>query len=103
MKQTLLPFGQCTPKTAGRIPECSGKHPSLRSIQNCKKCYTIAALRNRCASTTNVMTGQPVGIWGTKDQMLERLIKNARVQERSKISAGIFAYSISLQCCCCII
>ena len=99
MKQTFLTFGHNTPKKSGRTPECSGNHPSLSSIRNCKKCYTIAALRKRCANTTSLTTGQTVGTWGTKEQVLERLINNARPNQRNKMSEGMSAHSNLLQSC----
>ena len=99
MKQTFLTFGHNTPKKPGRTPECSGNHPSLSSIRNCKKCYTIAALRKRCANTTSLTTGQTVGTWGTKEQVLERLINNARPNQRNKMSEGMSAHSNLLQFC----
>lgn len=98
MQRTLLSFGCTHTRTNNKpIPECSGHHPNLNSIQKCKKCYTIIALRKRCSNTINALTGQTLGTWGTKEQLLERIVKNSKapLRQSKKLCDGSFAlYSV---------
>ena len=84
MKQSSLDFGgRKKISESKKIRECSG-HADLRQIRFCKACFTIYSLRLKCANTKNATTGQPLGIWGTKEQMLQRLLKNSAKQQMSK-------------------
>ena len=67
MKQTFLAFGQA--KKNVKQCECAG-HSDLREIINCKHCFTINELKKKCANTRNAVTGEPLGQWGTKQQLL---------------------------------
>ena len=75
MKQSFLAFGQARKST--KKCECSG-HSDLRDIIDCKYCFTINELKKKCASTRNAVTGEPLGQWGTKQQLLQRLLKNGK-------------------------
>ena len=83
MKQTLLSFGQKTNQK-----ECAGFHPNLDSIRDCQRCFTITALRKRCSQAINVTTGETLGIWGTKEQLLARLIKNSELRKNGQSPPG---------------
>ena len=83
MKQTLLSFGQKTNQK-----ECAGFHPNLNSIRDCQRCFTITTLRKRCSQAINVATGQTLGIWGTKEQLLARLIKNSELRKNVQSTPG---------------
>ena len=83
MKQTLLSFGQKTNQK-----ECAGFHPNLDSIRDCQRCFTITALRKRCSQAINVATGQTLGIWGTKEQLLARLIKYSELRKNVQSTPG---------------
>ena len=76
MKQTLLTFG-------GKVAKCTGVHEKLQTIRSCKQCYTISSLRRRCTSTISFKTGQPLGKYGTKNQLLARLIENAELHKNN--------------------
>ena len=86
MKQSSLAFGQR--KSHNKIRECAG-HADLNEIRTCKICFTINELKKKCASIRNVQTGEPLGQWGTKEQLLQRLLKNIRKKQcMSKVSGG---------------
>ena len=83
MKQTSLAFGQR--KSCTTVRECAG-HTDLGEIRTCKYCFTISFLKKKCGSTPNVTTGDMLGQWGTKEQMLQRLLKNSEKKQRSQIA-----------------
>ena len=87
MKQSFLAFGQT--KKSIEILECAG-HTDLREIRDCKYCFTINALKKKCKSTQNAQTGEPLGQWGTKEQLLQRLLKNSKnsQKKRQEVSVG---------------
>ena len=82
MKQTSLAFGQR--KSCTTVRECAG-HTDLGEIRTCKYCFTISFLKKKCGSTPNVTTGDMLGQWGTKEQMLQRLLKNSEKKQRLQI------------------
>ena len=82
MKQSSLAFGQR--KSCTTVRECEG-HTDLRQIRTCKFCFTIASLKKRCGSTPNVITGNMLGRWGTREQMLQRLLKNAQKKQQRRL------------------
>ena len=82
MKQTSLAFGQR--KSCTTVRECAG-HTDLGEIRTCKYCFTISFLKKKCGSTPNVTTGDMLGQWGTKEQMLQRLLKNSEKKQRPQI------------------
>ena len=90
MKQTLLSFGGKATKSSKKIPVCSCVHDQLHTIRTCKRCYTIAALRKRCTSTISATTGQSLGTYGTKEELLTRLIKNLQLRKNGNVSEGKF-------------
>lgn len=83
MKQTSLAFGQR--KSCTTVRECAG-HTDLGEIRTCKYCFTITFLKKKCGSTPNVTTGDMLGQWGTKEQMLQRLLKNSEKKQRLQIA-----------------
>ena len=87
MNQSFLAFGQ--KKKSIEILECAG-HTDLREIRDCKYCFTINALKKKCKSTQNAQTGEPLGQWGTKEQLLQRLLKNSKnsQKKRQEVSVG---------------
>ena len=82
MKQTSLAFGQR--KSCTTVRECA-VHTDLGEIRTCKYCFTISFLKKKCGSTPNVTTGDMLGQWGTKEQMLQRLLKNSEKKQRPQI------------------
>ena len=105
MKQTKLPFG--SPK-ANRVAKLSSPtrvcvHHNLYTIRFCKRCYTINALRQRCTNTISHKTGCPLGTYGTKKQLLERLIKNEQLFKSNNASGEsnlVFGmYTLHLSIC----
>ena len=80
MQQTRLSFGQTliAPNTPKKHLVCACDHKNLSSIRDCKKCYRIIVLKRLCANTIRTTTGEPLGTWGTKEQLLDRLMKNSK-------------------------
>ena len=91
MKQTLLGFGKVA-KVSKKNTVNVCVHEKLHTIRTCKRCYTITALRKRCKAITSVTTGQSLGTYGTKEQLLSRLMSNAQLCKAGNVSDGQFFY-----------
>ena len=89
MKQTLLGFGQVV-KASKKSPVNVCVHEKLHTMRMCKRCYTITVLWKRCKATTSATTGQSLDTYGTKEQLLSRLINNAQLCKAGNVSDDQF-------------
>ena len=92
MKQTLLAFGGkvAKPLKGSRSRLCV--HEKLHTMRSCKRCFTISSLRQRCTSTISFKTGQSLGKYGTKEQLLARLIKNEELHKKNGKFVWVIAF-----------
>ena len=98
MNQTLLTFGGKVVKPSNGSPSRVCVHEKLHTIRSCKRCYTIAALRQRCTNTISFKTGHSLGTYGTKKELLARLIKNVELHKNNNDFVGKFVCLNVISC-----